>query len=101
MRGPFLCLVWRALWRESGCDAVLGSKGRGREADFSTARPTMRLWAASVEMTIHGWVKERLRLGQQLALEEADFSTARPTMRLWAASVEMTIHGLQLGNDWR
>jgi hypothetical protein len=52
-------------------------------------------------MTIHGWVKERLRLGQQLALEEADFSTARPTMRLWAASVEMTIHGLQLGNDWR
>jgi hypothetical protein len=23
----------------------------GREADFSTARPTIRLWAASVEMT--------------------------------------------------
>ena len=34
-------------------------------ADFSTTGSTMRPWAASVEMTIYGWVKERLRSGQQ------------------------------------
>jgi len=30
----------------------------GREAGFSTARSTMRLWTASVEMTMFGWGRE-------------------------------------------
>jgi hypothetical protein len=38
--------------------------GRGREAGFSTAQPTMRLWAASVEMTEFFHAKKQQRQRQ-------------------------------------
>jgi len=53
--------------------AVWARERQGREADFSTARPTLRPWAASVEMTVVAGAKggrtseDKQRLGRSVA----------------------------------
>ena len=79
--------------RDDG-QGVVACGNHGREADFSTTRPTIRLWTASVEMTVVGWADRKRRQLQKQEQRQLQNAGVSPLRRQGAPPpVEMTIPG--------